>query len=120
MPGPAVEALRQAGYDVVWMLEEAPGTADAVVLARAQRDQRVLVTFDKDFGELAFRMGAAASCGVVLFRITASSPDAAAEAAVSAFATRDDWSATFVVVEDSRIRVRALGDSRQDDSTGVE
>jgi hypothetical protein len=53
------------------MHEDAPGTPDREVLARAQREGRALVTFDKDFGELAFRVGLAASAGVILFRITA-------------------------------------------------
>lgn len=108
VPGPAVTALRQEGYDIIWMHEEAPGTPDVDVLARAQREARVVLTFDKDFGELAFRLGAAATFGVVLFRITAASPTAAARAAVAAFAARTNWSATFAVVEDGRIRVRSL------------
>jgi predicted nuclease of predicted toxin-antitoxin system len=114
VPSPAVSALRQEGHDVVWIHEEAPGTPDVVVLARAQQEGRVVVTFDKDFGELAFRLGAATTCGVVLFRISATSPNAAARAAVTAFATRADWSATFAVVEDGRMRVRSLADSTRD------
>lgn len=78
VPEPAVAALRAHGYDVVWMHEVAAGTPDLEVLARAQREQRVLVTLDKDFGELAFRHGAAAQCGVVLVRLTAISPDVVA------------------------------------------
>jgi predicted nuclease of predicted toxin-antitoxin system len=114
VPSLAVTALRQEGHDVVWMHEAAPGTPDVDVLARAQSEQRVVVTFDKDFGELAFRYGAAATFGVVLFRISATSPSAAARAAVTAFATRTNWSATFAVVEDGRIRVRTLADSARD------
>ena len=57
VPGPAVTALREYGHDVVWMHEEALGTPDPEVLARAQLERRVVVTFDKDFGELAFRAG---------------------------------------------------------------
>jgi predicted nuclease of predicted toxin-antitoxin system len=110
VPGPAVTALRREGHDAVWMHEEAPGTPDVEVLARAQQEERVVVTFDKDFGELAFRLGVAATFGVVLFRINAESPDAAARAAVAAFATRTDWSGVFVVVEDGHIRVRSLVD----------
>jgi len=67
VPAPAVTALRQHGHDVVWMHEDAPGTPDPNVLARAQREGRVVITFDKDFGELAFRVGAAAAVGVILF-----------------------------------------------------
>ena len=108
VPGPAVTALREYGHDVVWMHEEALGTPDPEVLARAQLERRVVVTFDKDFGELAFRLGAAAAFGVVLFRISAESPESVARAAVGAFAERTDWSGTFVVVEDGRIRIRSI------------
>jgi hypothetical protein len=35
----------------------------------------VLLTFDKDFGKLAFRMGRRASCGIILFRPSLRSPE---------------------------------------------
>lgn len=82
--------------------------ASGAPLARAQRGMRVLVTFDKDFGELAFRAGAAAGAGVVLFRVAAESPDAAARIAVDVFSMRSDWAGVFAVVEDARIRIREL------------
>jgi predicted nuclease of predicted toxin-antitoxin system len=106
--GAVVAALRQQGHDVAWIHEDAPGSPDPEVLARAQREGRVVVTFDKDFGELAFRRGLAASVGVVLFRITLTSPDHAVRAAVAAFASRADWTDQFAVVEDDRVRLRAL------------
>jgi predicted nuclease of predicted toxin-antitoxin system len=108
VPGAVVAALRQQGHDVVWIAGDAPGSLDPEVLARAQRENRVLVTFDKDFGELAFRRGLAASAGVVLLRITLASPDHAVRVAVAAFASRADWSGQFAVVEDDRIRLRTL------------
>ena len=108
VPSAVVAALRQQGHDVAWIAEDAPGSLDPEVLARAQRENRVLVTFDKDFGELAFRRGLAASAGVVLFRITLASPDHAVRVAVAAFASRADWSGQFAVVEDDRIRLRTL------------
>lgn len=54
-PRPAVEALRNAGFDVAWISEGQSGAADEQVLARAAAEGRTLLTFDKDFGELAFR-----------------------------------------------------------------
>ncbi len=108
VPGAVVAALRQHGHDVGWILEDAPGSPDPDVLERAQREVRVVVTFDKDFGELAFHRGLAASVGIVLFRITLTSPDHAVRAAVAAFASRADWTGQFAVVEDDRIRLRAL------------
>jgi predicted nuclease of predicted toxin-antitoxin system len=52
-PRDAVTALREEGHDVVWIRTDAPGSSDEQVLARAQAENRVLVTFDKDFGELS-------------------------------------------------------------------
>lgn len=57
IPGALVKALRGAGNDVIWIRTEAPGIHDQEVLARAARDGRILLTFDKDFGELAKASG---------------------------------------------------------------
>jgi predicted nuclease of predicted toxin-antitoxin system len=43
---------------------------DEVILARAQTEQRILVTHDKDFSELAFRSLLPPSSGVILFRLS--------------------------------------------------
>ena len=52
-PGAAVAMLQSTGHDVVWLRTAAPGASDPEVLAWAARDARTLLTFDKDFGELA-------------------------------------------------------------------
>ena len=57
IPLPSVDALRAAGHDVVSMTQEAPGTPDLEVLRRAQAEQRLLLTFDRDFGELVYARG---------------------------------------------------------------
>jgi predicted nuclease of predicted toxin-antitoxin system len=68
-PGEAVTALQTTGHDVSWVRVLAPGMNDHDVLAWAVRESRVLLTFDKDFGELAWSRGLPATCGIVLFRI---------------------------------------------------
>jgi predicted nuclease of predicted toxin-antitoxin system len=50
-----VSALRSDGHDIQWMAEELEGSTDDVVLDAAARDARILITEDKDFGELVFR-----------------------------------------------------------------
>ncbi len=107
-PGDAIVALREAGHDVVWIRSDAPGAADPEVLAMAQRENRVLITFDKDFGELAFRFGLPSSSGVILFRISTPTSAHIAQAAVAALRTRDDWQGNFSVIEDRRVRMRPL------------
>jgi predicted nuclease of predicted toxin-antitoxin system len=61
VPGAAIEAARQAGVDIRWVREISPGIRDEAVLALAQAEGRVLLTFDKDFGEMAFERGKTAT-----------------------------------------------------------
>ena len=106
--GDAVASLRSHGNDVVWIRTDHPGIGDEEVLAIAQREGRVVMTFDKDFGELAFRCRLTASSGVILFRISTPSPEAAARLVSAAVMSRTDWEGHFSVVEDSRIRMTLL------------
>jgi predicted nuclease of predicted toxin-antitoxin system len=107
-PGDAVEALRRLGHDVAWVRTDAPGSKDADVLERAVLEQRVLVTLDKDFGELAFRARLPATSGVVLFRIFPPLPASVAAVAVAAFQHQRDFAGLFVLVEAGRVRERPL------------
>ena len=61
--------LRAAGYDVRWAQESDRGEADPNLLELATREGRMLITYDKDFGELVHRGGMSAPHGVILFRI---------------------------------------------------
>jgi predicted nuclease of predicted toxin-antitoxin system len=109
VPGPVVAALRQHGHDVVAIKESTPGVSDRVVLERARAEGRLVVTFDKDFGELAVRFGLAPSTGVILLRLSGTAPDADNARAVAAITSREDWVGHFAVVTDDRIRLRPLG-----------
>lgn len=55
--GGAREALVSAGYDVVWAGDWPASTGDEEILAQAREEDRILVTLDKDFGELAVVRG---------------------------------------------------------------
>lgn len=108
MPVDCVAALRAAGHDVLWMRESMPGAPDDFVLARAQAESRLLITFDKDFGALVFARGKAASNGVILFRISQPSSAAVATAITRAINSRPDWHGHFSVIDDHTIRMRSL------------
>ena len=107
-PGDAVRALREAGHDVVSVRENSPGVSDPIVLRQAVEEQRVLLTFDKDFGELAFRTLPPARCGVILFRMPPCSPGELSERITRALASRSDWAAPFTVIDERRIRMRRV------------
>ena len=63
-----VDGLRHDGHDVLYVKETAPGSDDDTVLQMAFDQQRILLTEDKDFGELVVRLRRPAH-GVVLIRI---------------------------------------------------
>jgi predicted nuclease of predicted toxin-antitoxin system len=107
-PLDAMEALRANGHDVVWIREDSRGTSDDKILLRTQEENRIVVTFDKDFGELAFRSKLPAQSGVILFRITPKSSQYIAQVAVQALASQDNWAGYFSVIEDNRIRMTSL------------
>jgi hypothetical protein len=107
-PGDAVIALREAGQDVAWVRTDAPGSTDPDVLARAVRETRVLLTFDKDFGELAYRYGLPARCGIVLFRVPMPPPAGVGKSITDVIMSRQDWPGHFSVVEPERLRMREL------------
>jgi len=108
IPEDCVLRLRQEGHDVLWIRETAPGSPDTAVLARALAEDRLLLTFDKDFGELVFRRGAEAVRGIILFRISQPSAAAIAECVATVLASRADWNGHFSVVDDAAIRMRKL------------
>lgn len=93
---------------MAWIREDSRGAQDEDILRRAQEENRIVVTFDKDFGELAFRSKLPAQSGVILFRITAKSSQYIADVAVQALASRENWIGHFSVVEDYRIRMTPL------------
>ena len=99
MHGDVVAHLRNAGHDVAWVAEDSPSSADPNVLARASREDRVLVTFDKeDFGNLVFAEGADARCGVVLFRFRATDRPEQADFIAGVLNTNAPWAGRFSVI----------------------
>ena len=51
-----VERLRQDGHAVLYVAESAPSIGDDAVLRQAQENDALLLTADKDFGEISFRL----------------------------------------------------------------
>jgi len=113
-PRPALKALRNAGWDVFSIAEECPGVSDEEVAALCADQQRILLTFDKDFGELVFRRGLPVGSGVVLFRITPDSPEQAGGLALALVESHPDLSGSFCVVTRDSFRVRSLSPGSAD------
>lgn len=69
VPAATIAWLRAQGYDVLSIREIAPGIADETVLAMAAADSRILITFDRDYGELIFRRRKRSPRSVIYVRI---------------------------------------------------
>src|SRR4051794_21527244 len=108
VPGEVVVAARQAGHDMARIVEQSPGAGDDAVLATSLSEGRVLVTFDKDFGEMAFRQGKPATCGVILLRPRLRSPSHVTRFAVNVLRQSVAWEGNFSVAEEGRLRVVPL------------
>jgi predicted nuclease of predicted toxin-antitoxin system len=103
-----IQQLRQRGHDVLSVKESMRSEQDNVILARAQTELPIVVTHDKDFGELAFRARLPGSSGVILFRLAGVGADTENRRVLDAIDSRTDWAGHFSVVTDDRIRMRSF------------
>ncbi len=103
---PIVDRLRQEGHQVRYVAEMEPGLPDDAVLDLANQAGVLLLTADKDFGELVFRQGRIAS-GLVLIRLAGLSP--AGKAAAVAHAIKQhapELPQAFTVIMPGAVRMR--------------
>jgi predicted nuclease of predicted toxin-antitoxin system len=108
-----VDRLRGAGHDVSYVAEAGSGATDAAVLGLAHDEDRLLLTEDKDFGDLVFRSRRAVP-GVVLLRLAIGEQPgkwARLEAAIAQFG--GSLFGRYLVVEEKRFRSRPLLRSTQ-------
>ena len=100
-----VRALRAGGYDVKAVAEVALGATDDVVLHLALREQRVLLTEDKDFGQLVFAAGQSTG-GVIFIRYPVTARSLLPQVVLDLVSEKQERLAgAFVVVQPSRIRI---------------
>ncbi|MBB4636209.1 DUF5615 family PIN-like protein [Longimicrobium terrae] len=105
----SVTLLRAANLDIESVAELAPGSADTDVLALARATGRVLITQDRDFGELIYYRGAPAPRAVIYIRRGPADLTAVGHA-VAALVNSTELEITgyFTVVYEDRIRQRRL------------
>jgi hypothetical protein len=100
-----VRALRSAGHDIVAIAEISPRVGDEEILKLAREGGRILLTEDKDFGELIYTR-ALKSGGVILFRFPAAARGPMAAAALDVVTRAGDkLLSQFTVVQPGRIRI---------------
>lgn len=75
LPLASVQYLRSKGLDVLSIGEDNPSIRDQEVMRLAIEQERTLLTFDRDFGELIFREGIKPEKGVIYLRLDSYRPD---------------------------------------------
>ena len=103
-----VERLRQEGHQVRYIAEIARGSNDPTVLEIANQQGSLLVTDDKDFGELVFHRHLRAS-GVLLVRLATLSPAEEVEVVVQIIELYNaKLLQAFTVITPQGIRIRPV------------
>lgn len=101
-----VVAVRAAGHDVFYVLESMSGASDEAIQQRAAAENRILITKDKDFGELTFRLHLV-HAGIVLSRLENLSPMRKAQivaAIIEEFG--EQLVGAFTVIQPGGVRIR--------------
>jgi predicted nuclease of predicted toxin-antitoxin system len=98
IPRPAVAFLRQRGEDVLSIVEHWRGIPDEAVIQLAWEQSRILLSFDRDHGDLIFNRAVSAPRAVVFLRVFPPDPER----------LQPLLDGQFTVVSDSGIRQRPL------------
>ena len=103
--GGVIKELEDAGYDVVWAGNWPEDPGDEEILSRAYNERRVLVTLDKDFGELAVACGMP-HCGIL--RLVNFSARAQADVYIRVLSLKEEElrSGAIITAEPGRLRIR--------------
>jgi predicted nuclease of predicted toxin-antitoxin system len=108
-PLSSVRVLRQVGYDIASITEDSPGIEDTEVLSRAVEEQRFILTFDRDYGELIYRLRLPPPVGVIYLRFRPQSPEEPATIILNLLQTEDlQFENKFTVIDREQIRQRPL------------
>ena len=101
-----INPLRKNGFDIKSILETNPGADDVKVLSIANTEDRILITTDKDFGELVY-VNKLVHAGVILLRLSNDSSENKIKVLKSLFKLHlEELEKAFTVVTENKVRIR--------------
>ncbi len=106
-PIPAFRVLVASGFDILHIAYESPSISDISVIEFSIISQRIILTFDSDFGTLVFHKGYN-PFGVVYFRLYDFLPDEPASILIKLMDTFNTFEGNFITVEKDRVRQRTI------------
>ena len=96
--------LKKEGFDVISVSKNDQRLNDEEILSLALKENRTLITLDKDFGELVFRLKKK-NAGIILLRIIPQSPTSISSKLFSTLKLKIDFNNSFCVIENNNVRV---------------
>lgn len=108
IPLVSVMTLRETGHDVVSISERSPGIPDNDVMQIAHDENRIILTFDRDYGELIFRHQLPSPAGILYMRFLPASAREPADYLLRLIAGGVNLSGTFTTGDRQQIRQRPL------------
>ena len=105
-PRTLVEYLRKEKYDLIWIREYRRGLADEKIVRLSSIENRIIITFDKDFGELIYRKNMNPP-GIILLRI-ADNNQCQNKLSMFLKTFKDKIEGYFSVITEKKIRIRKL------------
>lgn len=105
----SIRLMRNHGHNVASIIEDTPGAKDEDILRQAYKEKRIVLTFDRDYGELIYKHKLFTPAGIVYFRFDPSTPEEPAEILLKILAKGEvTILGKFTVIERGRIRQRTL------------
>jgi predicted nuclease of predicted toxin-antitoxin system len=106
-PFASIDILRNAGHDVISVGKDFQGITDEEVIEIAINQNRIILTFDRDYGELVFKKKMKPEYGIIYFRWTSFTPKSPGDYLILLFNVREiDFRNKITVIGKDSIRQR--------------
>lgn len=106
-PAPSIGILKHAGYDILNIAELSSGISDHEVIDMAVQGNRIILTFDSDYGEIIFKHRRENPPAVIFFRFKGDNPEEAGKRLIDLLSDKKlQVDKTFTVVERDNVRQR--------------
>ncbi len=111
IPLSVIKQLRKEGYKIISVTEEFKRSSDKQILELSSRNKWIIITFDKDFGEMIYNQNYGKPFGIVLLRVTPKSPDYILQILKWLLKQTDiSFEGNFVVVSKDKVRTIKIAD----------
>jgi predicted nuclease of predicted toxin-antitoxin system len=105
-PFPSIEVIRNLGYEVISIAEKYSGISDLEVIKLATEQRLIILTFDKDYGEIIFKLKQIEPPAVVFYRFKGITPPQAGLMLKELISSSIQLNGMFTVIEEENIRQR--------------